>query len=81
MKQKVIALLGLCALAASLLAGCTKAAPANSASGSQAAVQTQRVPVLDTQYADILNDYHLVGSFHDGVAFAARYLPMTEEDY
>lgn len=81
MKQKVIALLGLCALAASLLAGCTKAAPANSASGSQAAVQTRWVPVLDTQYADILNDYHLVGSFHDGVAFAARYLPMTEEDY
>ena len=81
MKQKAIALLGLCALAASLLAGCTKAAPADSASGSESTAQTRRVPVLDTQYADILNDYHLVGSFHDGVAFAARYLPMTEEDY
>lgn len=65
---------GLCsaAAAAAVLAGCG-GSPAASSSAPPA-VQMERVPVVDEQYKDIFSDYDIVGTFHDGVAFAAKCL-------
>lgn len=76
-------------LAVLLLAGCGQAAPGSQSGGagtseataapSAAPVEMERVPVVDEQYADIFDGFEVVGSFHDGVAFAAKYLPYSPE--
>ncbi|WP_367926151.1 WG repeat-containing protein [uncultured Ruthenibacterium sp.] len=53
----------------------------SSTSSAGQTVQMERTPVLDMQYADLLSRFDIVGSFHNGVAFAARCLPMTEQDF
>lgn len=68
------------ALTLTLLAGCSKA-PASSASAAAPDVETERVPVVDTAVENVLNDFDIVGGFHDGVAFAANYkVPKNEEE-
>lgn len=67
-------------LSLALLAGCA-GTPAASGAGqpSPAPVETERVPVVDEQYRDVLNQFSIVGAFHDGVAFAATVLPPDGE--
>lgn len=66
------------AVSLAVLAGCSKA-PASSAAEPEMVME--RVPVVDTAVEDVLNDFDIVGGFHDGVAFAANYkVPKTEEE-
>lgn len=80
MKRKTAA--GVCAglLAVLMLAGCGQTAVPGGASASAAQpVEMERVPVVDEQYADVFDGFDAVGSFRDGVAFAAKCLPRSDE--
>ena len=81
MKKELIALLCAAELMAGMFAGCAGNPAVDGAMSSQAQPETELVPVLDEQYADILNDYHIVGQFHDGVAFAARLLYLIYRQF
>ena len=80
MKKKLISLLCAAALMAGLFAGCAGKFAVDGVIPSQVQPETELVPVLDEQYTDILNDYHIVGQFHSGVAFAARLLYPSEHE-
>ena len=81
MRHRFTALVSAGILLAALLAGCGQNAGSQPASDSAEPAATERVPVVDTQYEKILDGYDVVGSFHNGVAFAARYLVTPGEDY
>lgn len=69
-------------LAVLLLAGCGQTAASGGASASAAEpVEMERVPVVDEQYADVFDGFDAVGSFHDGVAFAAKCVARSEEAF
>lgn len=71
---------GAAAVTLSLFGGCAKA-PAGSGSTADPDVEMERVPVVDTSVENVLNDFDIVGGFHNGVAFAANYkVPKTEEE-
>ena len=80
LRKKAAALLCAAAVTLSLFAGCAKA-PAGSGSTADPDVEMERVPVVDTSVENVLNDFDIVGGFHNGVAFAANYkVPKTEEE-
>lgn len=77
--KKIKALLLSCAMTLLLFAGCAQT-PAESTAAAE--VETERVPVVDTAIENVLNDFDIVGGFHDGVAFAANYkVPKTDEEF
>lgn len=68
------------AAALALLAGCS-GTPAGSVSTAEPHVEMERAPVVDAAVENVLNDFDIVGAFHDGVAFAANYkVSKTEEE-
>ena len=80
MRKRGAALFCAAVMTLTLLAGCSKA-PADSDSTAEPDAETERVPVVDASVENVLNDFDIVGGFHDGVAFAANYkVPKTEEE-
>lgn len=69
------------AMALLMLAGCGAKAPAGNGSTQQPEVAMERVPTVDAACEAVLNDFDIVGAFHNGAAFAANYVvPKTEEE-